>query len=425
MSQMVSDYLGTFIVVLSVIVFARIVLQTKSKLNFGKLIILIIIIAAILDAFCYFDITLFKTLIMFVLFALLVRLLYSLDISQTIIITFIYFVISVLVDIVSINLFALTIGEVAFYKYVAGKLLGSVATFIILTIITLIFRKLILKLLNIKIRYRMLFVMIFSIVCIIALFYATFKLGTNSADKLLCIFSILVIVLVIGNSFMQAYKNNQLMLQYDNLLSFIKKYETEIDNQRTMRHETKNQLLTIKSKIIDKEKPTAIVDYIDTILNDDRKINHTEYAKLKYLPSNGLKGLFYFKMITAEEKGIHVEVSIAKGIEDGFLSKLDTNSFNQIGKVLGVYLDNAIESAEITEKKSLCIEAFTKTDEVIFVISNTYDPNVKKIGRSTKGVGRGYGLLLANSIISNNSRLSSSTEVTPEIYVKKLNIKSK
>ena len=237
---MVSDYLGTFIVVLSVIVFARIVLQTKSKLNFGKLIILIIIIAAILDAFCYFDITLFKTLIMFVLFALLVRLLYSLDISQTIIITFIYFVISVLVDIVSINLFTLTIGEVAFYKYVAGKLLGSVATFIILTIITLIFRKLILKLLNIKIRYRMLFVMIFSIVCIIALFYATFRLGTNSADKLLCIFSIFVLVLVIGNSFMQAYKNNQLMLQYDNLLSFIKKYETEIDNQRMMRHETKN-----------------------------------------------------------------------------------------------------------------------------------------------------------------------------------------
>ena len=425
MSQMVSDYFASVIAVLLVLLFATIILGHKKRVTFVKLLLLIIIISSIISLLCYFNVTLFKTLIVFVLFALLIRLLYSLDISQTIIITFIYFVISVLVDIISINLFTLTIGEVAFYKYVAGKLLGSVATFIILTIITLIFRKLILKLLNIKIRYRMLFVMIFSITCIIALFYATFRLGTNSADKLLCIFSILVIVLVIGNSFMQAYKNNQLMLQYDNLLSFIKKYETEIDNQRTMRHETKNQLLTIKSKIIDKEKPTEIVDYIDTILNDDRKINHTEYAKLKYLPSNGLKGLFYFKMITAEEKGIHVEVSIAKGIEDGFLSKLDTNNFNQIGKVLGVYLDNAIESAEITEKKSLCIEAFTKTDEVIFVISNTYDPNVKKIGRSTKGLGRGYGLLLANGIISNNSRLSSSTEVTPEIYVKKLNIKSK
>lgn len=420
---MVSDYLGNIINIISILVFSRIVLKQKSNIAWWKTLLMIILIAIILQVFRYFDITIFKTCIMFVLFAILVKLNFSMDISKTVILTFIYYIVLIMANMLSINLLSMILGEKEFYLSVAGGIIGSMVVFIITVLLSFIFRKLILKVLNIKIRYRMLFVMIFSIVCIIALFYATFSLGTNSADKLLCIFSILVIVLVIGNSFMQTYKNNQLMLQYDNLLSFIKKYETEIDNQRTMRHETKNQLLTIKSKIIDKEKPTEIVDYIDTILNDDRKINHTEYAKLKYLPSNGLKGLFYFKMITAEEKGIHVEVSIAKGIEDGFLSKLDTNNFNQIGKVLGVYLDNAIESAEITEKKSLCIEAFTKTDEVIFVISNTYDPNVKKIGRSTKGVGRGYGLLLANSIISNNSRLSSSTEVTPEIYVKKLNIK--
>lgn len=420
---MVSDYLGNIINIISILVFSRIVLKQKSNIAWWKTLLMIILIAIILQVFRYFDITIFKTCIMFVLFAILVKLNFSMDISKTVILTFIYYIVLIMADMLSINLLSMILGEKEFYLSVAGGIIGSMVVFIITVLLSFIFRKLVLKVLNIKIRYRMLFVMIFSIVCIIALFYATFSLGTNSADKLLCIFSILVIVLVIGNSFMQTYKNNQLMLQYDNLLSFIKKYETEIDNQRTMRHETKNQLLTIKSKIIDKEKPTEIVDYIDTILNDDRKINHTEYAKLKYLPSNGLKGLFYFKMITAEEKGIHVEVSIAKGIEDGFLSKLDTNNFNQIGKVLGVYLDNAIESAEITEKKSLCIEAFTKTDEVIFVISNTYDPNVKKIGRSTKGVGRGYGLLLANSIISNNSRLSSSTEVTPEIYVKKLNIK--
>ncbi len=423
MSQMVSDYLGNIINIVSILVFSRIVLKQKSNIAWWKTLLMIILIAIVLQVFRYFDITIFKTCIMFVLFAVLVKLNFSMDISKTIILTFIYYIVLILADMISINLLSMILGEKEFYLSVAGGIIGSMVVFVITVLLSFIFRKLILKILNIKIRYRMLFVMIFSIVCIIALFYATFRLGTNSADKLLCIFSIFVLVLVIGNSFMQAYKNNQLILQYDNLLSFIKKYETEIDNQRTMRHETKNQLLTIKSKIIDKEKPTAIVDYIDTILNDGRKINHAEYAKLKYLPSNGLKGLFYFKMITAEEKGIHVEVSIAKGIEDGFLSKLDTNNFNQIGKVLGVYLDNAIESAEITKKKSLCIEAFTKTDEVIFVISNTYDPNIKKIGRSTKGVGRGYGLLLANSIISNNSRLSSSTEVTPEVYIKKLSIK--
>lgn len=420
---MVSDYLGTLLNVISILVFSCIILKQKSELPKWKIAVMLLIVSIMLQLFCYFNITVFKTCIMFFLFVILVKYSFSLDISKATILTFMFFIFSIVSDILSINLFVLIVGQKVFYAKIAGSLIGSIAVFVIITVLALIFRKLILKILNIKVKYRMLFVMIFTILCVIALFYAAFKLGTNSADKLLCIFSILVLVLVIGNSFLQAYKNNQLILQYDNLLSFIKKYETEIDNQRTMRHETKNQLLTIKSKIIDKEKPTAIVDYIDTILNDGRKINHAEYAKLKYLPSNGLKGLFYFKMITAEEKGIHVEVSIAKGIEDGFLSKLDTNNFNQIGKVLGVYLDNAIESAELTEKKSLCIEAFTKTDEVIFVISNTYDPNIKKIGRSTKGVGRGYGLLLANGIISNNNRLSSSTEVTPEVYIKKLSIK--
>lgn len=423
MSQLVSDYLGNIINIVSVLVFSKIVLKQKNNISWWKTALMIIIIAIILQIFRYFNITIFKTCIMFVLFAVLIKLNFSLDFFKTIILTFIYYVVLILADILSINLLSMILGEKEFYLSIAGGIVGSIVVFIFTILLSLIFRKIILKILNIKIRYRMLFVMIFSIICIIALFYATFKLGTNSADKLLCIFSILVIVLVIGNSFLQAYKNNQLMLQYDNLLSFIKKYETEIDNQRMMRHETKNQLLTIKSKIIDKEKSTDIVDYIDTILNDDRKINHTEYAKLKYLPSNGLKGLFYFKMITAQENGIHVDVNIAKDIENGFLSKLDTNSFNQIGKVLGVYLDNAIESAEKTEKKLLGIETFTKNDDVIFIISNTYDPNVKKIGRSSKGPGRGYGLLLANSIISSNSRLSSSTEITPELYIKKLNIK--
>lgn len=423
MSQMVSDYLGTLLNVISIIVFSRIILKQKSELPKWKIILLAIVSAVGLQAICLLDFTILRTFIFFMVYAMLLKIVFSVDLFKIVIIDFFYFAFLILSDMISIKLFSFLFGSKFFYEVVAGHLLGNVLVLFPFFALAFIFRGLLRKFLTVKMKYKIIFLLVISLLCIIAIFFATFKLGTNSADKLLCIFSILVIVLVIGNSFMQAYKNNQLMLQYDNLLSFIKKYETEIDNQRTMRHETKNQLLTIKSKIIDKEKPTEIVDYIDTILNDDRKINHTEYAKLKYLPSNGLKGLFYFKMITAEEKGIHVEVSIAKGIEDGFLSKLDTNNFNQIGKVLGVYLDNAIESAELTEKKSLCIEAFTKTDEVIFVISNTYDPNVKKIGRSTKGLGRGYGLLLANGIISNNSRLSSSTEVTPEVYIKKLSIK--
>jgi hypothetical protein len=418
-----SDYIGSLINVISVVVFAWIVLKRKIQIEPWKLIVFVVLISVGLDISCYLNFTILKTLFLFISYVFLLRMVFSLDFIKSTILDFFYFIFLIISDMIAIKFFTLILGEELFYKIIAGHILGSFVVLLPLLILAVIFRRLLRKFLNTKVKYKLTFLLIASLMCIIAIFYATFSKGTNTADKLLCVFSIVVIVSVVGYSFVQAYNNNQLMLKYDNLLTFIKKYEIEIDNQRMMRHETKNQLLTIKSKIIDKEKSEDIVSYIDQLLNDDKKINHTEYAKLKYLPSNGIKGLFYFKMITAQEKNITVNVNISKNIENGFLSRLDATSFDQIGKILGVFLDNAIESAEISKNKVLGIEAFTKNGEVIFIISNTFDPNVKKIGRTSKGAGHGYGLLLVNNILNNNSKLSSSVEVVDNLYIEKLTIK--
>lgn len=418
-----SDYIGSLINVISVVVFAWIVLKRKIQIEPWKLIVFVVLISVGLDISCYLNFTILKTLFLFISYVFLLRMVFSLDFIKSTILDFFYFIFLIISDMIAIRFFTLILGEELFYKIIAGHILGSFVVLLPLLILAVIFRRLLRKFLNTKVKYKLTFLLIASLMCIIAIFYATFSKGTNTADKLLCVFSIVVIVSVVGYSFVQAYNNNQLMLKYDNLLTFIKKYEIEIDNQRMMRHETKNQLLTIKSKIIDKEKSEDIVSYIDQLLNDDKKINHTEYAKLKYLPSNGIKGLFYFKMITAQEKNITVNVNISKNIENGFLSRLDATSFDQIGKILGVFLDNAIESAEISKNKILGIEAFTKNGEVIFIISNTFDPNVKKIGRTSKGAGHGYGLLLVNNILNNNSKLSSSVEVVDNLYIEKLTIK--
>lgn len=423
MWQLMSDYIGSLINVISVVVFAWIVLKRKIQIEPWKLIVFVVLISVGLDISCYLNFTILKTLFLFISYVFLLRMVFSLDFIKSTILDFFYFIFLIISDMIAIKFFTLILGEELFYKIIAGHILGSFVVLLPLLILAVIFRRLLRKFLNTKVKYKLTFLLIASLMCIIAIFYATFSKGTNTADKLLCVFSIVVIVSVVGYSFVQAYNNNQLMLKYDNLLTFIKKYEIEIDNQRMMRHETKNQLLTIKSKIIDKEKSEDIVSYIDQLLNDDKKINHTEYAKLKYLPSNGIKGLFYFKMITAQEKNITVNVNISKNIENGFLSRLDATSFDQIGKILGVFLDNAIESAEISKNKVLGIEAFTKNGEVIFIISNTFDPNVKKIGRTSKGAGHGYGLLLVNNILNNNSKLSSSVEVVDNLYIEKLTIK--
>ena len=423
MLKIVSDFLGTFLNVLSCVIFARIVLKKGETISKKSKAIVIVLTTLLLYFFCYLNVTVLKTFIIFLIYVYMFKIFHRLDIGKASIMGFFYFIVQLLSDLATFELFSLMFGEEITYINYAGSIFSNLVVFIFTFLLSLTFHKVIYKLLNIEIKYRLIFLISISVLCIIIVFYATFQLGTNAVDKLLCVFCILVIFLILSYSFIQVYKNQQLVNEYDNLLSFIKKYEEEIDNQRIMRHETKNQLLTIKSKIIDKEKEDAILNYIDVIIKDGRKVNHSEYAKLQYLPSNGIKGLFYFKISLAQDKGITVDVNISKTVENSFLKHLISIEFNEIGKILGVYLDNAIEASEKANKKMIGIEIFKDKNEITFIISNTYNLNTKIFGRSSKGYGRGYGLLLVNSIINGNAKLRSSTEVTDELYIKKLSIK--
>lgn len=290
-------------------------------------------------------------------------------------------------------------------------------------IITILFKKIIRKSINVKYKNGLVIITIMSLSCILAFFYSTYNYGANKIDNLLGFIYMTIITVILFRTFIQEYQNYKLAEEYDNLLTFIKKYEIEIDNQRIIRHESKNQLLTIKAKIIDKDEHKDIIKYIDEILKDNNQtIKHAEYARLKYLPSNGLRGLFYYKVSLAQDKNINVQVNISKDIESSFLKNLNTQDFNQLCKLLGIYLDNAIESSEISYEKNMSIEILNYLNQVKFIISNSYNQKVKKIGNSTKGITRGHGLLLANKIIKNNKNIVCQTEITDKIYSQKITL---
>ena len=423
MWALISDYIGSILNVVSCILFARIVLSEKVKPKKIYVALITIAFAACLQLLIYLNLDVIKTIFCFITIVVLYNYFYSLKIMKSIVLTFMYFIIQILSDMMCIKIFTIIFNKDYFYFNIASSFVGNLLVFVIMILITFILRKLIYKIINIKLRNWLLVLLIFTIICILATFYSTFKYGTSSVDNFLGFCILLVILIFLGYSFIQVYKNNQLTTEYDNLLTFIKKYEAEIDKQRTLRHETKNQFLIIKSKIIDKENDSAIIDYIDELLNDDRKVKHSEYAKLKYLPSNGIRGLFYFKLALAQDKGININVTISDKMENSFLKDMDASNFNQIGKILGVYLDNAIESADLAKEKTIEVEVYEEEDAAVFIISNSYNPSIKKIGRSSKGVGHGYGLLLAKSIIKNNKKLMAETQASEDHYIKKLTIK--
>ena len=99
--------------------------------------------------------------------------------------------------------------------------------------------------------------------------------------------------------------------KYDDLLTIMKNYESDIEEQRTINHESKNELLTIRSKLSE-ENDKELCSYIDSIIGDKKSVKSAKFSKFKYLPSNGLKGFFYYKFIEAEKRGIKVSLNISK-----------------------------------------------------------------------------------------------------------------
>lgn len=117
-----------------------------------------------------------------------------------------------------------------------------------------------------------------------------------------------------------------------------------------------------------------------------------------------------------------------KKIKNSYISKLSPITFNQLGKILGIFLDNAIEGVELASEKQIGIEMYCNGDEeIIVIISNTYGPvKPKKAGvtvMSTKGNDRGHGLLLVRTIIASNKMFENETEITNDLYIQKLIIK--
>ena len=118
----------------------------------------------------------------------------------------------------------------------------------------------------------------------------------------------------------------------------------------------------------------------------------------------------------AEKKGIKVSVNISKSIENSFLGNLETINFKQLTRIIGVYLDNAIEASYTSDDKKLGIEVYLIRSNIDIIISNTFNNNIdtNKIGRtkfSTKGRNHGHGLLLAKSILNNSKIFEGKSEI--------------
>lgn len=237
------------------------------------------------------------------------------------------------------------------------------------------------------------------------------------------IFLIIFILIRKENDYFKIYN------KYNTTLNSLKEYEDILDKYRVSNHENKNQLLTIRNMLSVKNK--KIISYIDEIvenkLKDDEKIMH----EVTIIPAGGLRGLIYSKLLYMKEKNIEYELNISKDVKTvDLINELNESNMLDICKIIGVYIDNAIDAVLNLEKKYVNVEMYFEDNNLVFSICNYYVgtieiDKIEEKGYTTKGISHGYGLSLAREIINNNKNFKNEKRLSKDTFTQILKIKMK
>lgn len=238
-----------------------------------------------------------------------------------------------------------------------------------------------------------------------------------------------IIYLIINFRFLDAqskyYKINS---KYNTTLNSLKEYEEILDVYRVSSHENKNQLLTIRSMIVKKEK--NIPEYIDKIIDNNIKDDEKLMFDTNAIPAGGLRAVIYSKLLVMKDKKIKFDLNVDRKVRTVELIDLGEDLILDVCKIIGVFLDNAIEAVSELKKKNISINLFADKDNLNIEISNNYkgEIDLTKIdekGYTSKSNGHGYGLSLVKQIISKNKKLENERKISKNIFTQKLRIKIK
>lgn len=246
-------------------------------------------------------------------------------------------------------------------------------------------------------------------------------------------------ILIMNSLFMLVYlfiaykslkdKSSMIKMQAENkaLLNNLEEYEKMLDYQRVANHENKNQLLVVRSLLKENENSDAL-NYVNEVLDDKKDDNDVLFGRAKKIPSGGLQGIVYQKMLVMNDKNIKPILDVSNSVKKFKFENLDTKLNYDICRIVGVFLDNSIEETEKLDEREIILSMYEQNNDLVIEISNKFKnvPDLERLeekGYSTKGKGHGYGLSLVNDIVNNNNQIINEKGITRNIFTQKLIIK--
>ena len=234
-------------------------------------------------------------------------------------------------------------------------------------------------------------------------------------NVVMVLFVVFSLIYVIYNKFQRQAMEDK----YNESMEYVLRYEKIINEQGKKNHEYNNQLMVIKGYV---NNPERLTEYLEEVIGDHRTGQNYTVKQLGFLPDGGVKGLLYHKLSKMEDNNIKYYLYVDQNIKDKDIESFDLKTYRDLTKLLGVFLDNAIDAALKSEEKEIEVELKDKNDCLLLTISNTYDKNIdiNKVGKSgftTKGVGHGFGLSIVKDIARTNSEIETFSSKESDKFI--------
>lgn len=374
-----------------------------------------------------------KSIVILIVTVLTVKIVYDIDLKECIIlaiITQLLYIISEVLVIIAV----LIITNIKTNQELVDVFFGTVyanltISLVVLTVIHIpyiktIYNKLLKIIQNQKI-YNVLLI-VFTILTTASLIFNFIFYGDNLI--LLSYMGLILLIAYIGfilNNIMMRNKYLNMYVKYNNSLETLKAYEEIMDKYKVSNHENKNQLLTIRNMINKKEK--TVSEFINKLVKNEYQDDEDLMMETSKIPAGGLRALIYSKLLYMKNNSIDFVIKVDKKIRSIELIELDQSMVLDICKIVGVFLDNAIEETKKIKNGNIGIELYFIDDKLNISISNIFEGSIDldkidEIKYTTKGEGHGYGLTLVKEIINKNSKLQNIRVINDNVFVQIIKI---
>ena len=234
----------------------------------------------------------------------------------------------------------------------------------------------------------------------------------------------LFLFLAMRGSYLEQIRTQAKQKSLQDLQEYTHNLETMYNSLRSFKHDYVNILLSL-SGYIENGNIDELKNYFESkIFPTKNLIDQGDYKlnQLSHICVLEIKSLLCAKMIYAHESGIDVTIDIPDRVEHFPMDTVD------LARILGIFLDNAIEAALETEQPQIGLNIIQNETGVSIIISNCFLDNgvalyqSKQKGFSTKIGHQGIGLSNARKIINSYDNVLYETTIQNSSFIQHMEL---